>query len=486
MNSKYTTPNYLLTGVFLLLSILTTGQNINEVLNQNYKKLQASEGMVNAAVSLAIADTRTGELLFKTTPQLSLVTASIMKAVTTATALEILDPKYKFNTIISHSGIIKNDTLFGDLQIIGGGDPTLGSSYFKNSDNFIETSTHAISKKGIKYIKGDILTDETIYDNVTIPGSWVWDDIGNYYGAGATGISAFDNLYEIIFSSDIAAGVPVKITCITPEIPELEIINNVISSDINADRAFVYGSPFDSKRIIRGTIPKNRNEFKIKASIPNPANVLANELIIKLKDSGIQFSGKILNGIANKSEATEIFVNQSPSLSEIIKITNYESVNLFAEHLIKQIAVQKFGIGSTKEGCLILTQFWKEKGIDINGFFVADGSGLSRFNSITAEQLTGILNYMATKSSFSAEFFNSLPPAGEGTLNVFSKNNFANESLRAKSGSMTRVRSYTGYLRTDSGKQLSFTIILNNFSCSQNQAIKYIENFLIELQRITY
>ena len=175
---------------------------------------------------------------------------------------------------------------------------------------------------------------------------------------------------------------------------------------------------------------------------------------------------------------------QSPSLREIIRVTNHESVNLFAEHFLKHMAFQKTGLGTTKDGCKFVVQFWKDKGLDMTGFFMNDGSGLSRFNVITANQMVDILNYMKTKSTYSSDFYESLAPVGRGTLTVFKNESFPNGCLRAKSGSMTRVRCYAGYLNTISGRQLSFAIMLNNFSCSQTEAIRKIEEVLVELRKL--
>jgi D-alanyl-D-alanine carboxypeptidase/D-alanyl-D-alanine-endopeptidase (penicillin-binding protein 4) len=109
---------------------------------------------------------------------------------------------------------------------------------------------------------------------------------------------------------------------------------------------------------------------------------------------------------------------------------------------------------------------------------------LSRFNAVTASQMVNILSYMKTKSVYAEDFYQSLATAGSGTLTVFKNENFPNQSLHAKSGSMTRVRCYAGYLTTSTGRQLSFTIMLNNFSCSQTEAIKRIEKLLIELREM--
>ena len=120
----------------------------------------------------------------------------------------------------------------------------------------------------------------------------------------------------------------------------------------------------------------------------------------------------------------------------------------------------------------------------MTGFFMNDGSGLSRFNAITASQIVSVLNYMKIRSAYSEDFYQSLPAAGGGTLSKFSPQDFPNECLRAKSGSMTRVRCYAGYLTTVSGRQLSFAIMLNNFSCSQSEAFRKIEEILVELRKL--
>ena len=447
---------------------------------------QTTSGLGNASIGMAVSDDQTNETLFKSEPQLSLVPASIMKVVTTATALEVFGPDFRFTTTLSYSGIIRNDTLFGDLQIVGGGDPTLGSGYFSGNNHFLEEWIVALRNKNIRVITGNLIMDASIYEQQTIPSTWIWEDIGNYFGAGASGISVYDNLYEIHLSSENASEKPTKVIGINPEIPNLNLTNEVLSSDSNKDQAYVFGSPEESKRMIRGTIPKNRNNFVIKASVPDPAALLASEFRRNLLAGNIFISGetKFEKAGSGENKSVQLSVIQSPPLRDIIRVTNHESVNLFAEHLLKHLAFQKTGLGTTKDGCKFVVQFWKEKGLDMNGFFMNDGSGLSRFNVVTASQMVAILNYMKTRSSYSTDFYQSLATVGSGTLTVFSNENFPNQCLHAKSGSMTRVRCYAGYLTTNSGRQLSFTIMLNNFSCSQPEAIKKIEEMLIELKRL--
>jgi len=473
-------------GLFVIWTNIGTAQNQVLIVQQKIAGWQTDPKLSTASVCIAVSDNRTGEMLIKSVPQQSLAPASILKLITTATALEVFGSDYRFQTTLSASGMIKNDTLFGDLQIIGGGDPTFGSTYFPDNNYFMEDWINVIQNKNIKVVNGNLVLDATIYESQTIPNTWIWEDIGNYYGAGASGISVYDNQYEIHLSSGKEVGMATKIGQINPEIPGLDIQNEVLSSDINSDQAYVFGSPMENRRVIRGTIPKNRSNFVIKGSVPDPAALLASEFRKKLTASGITIAG------VTKFEKANIFnipplvlsVNYSPPLRDIIKVTNYESVNLFAEHLLKQLAFRSSGLGTTKDGCKFIVEFWNDKGLDMKGFFMNDGSGLSRFNAITAIQMVNILNYMKTKSAYSTDFYESLAIVGEGTLNVFRMENFPKQCLRAKSGSMTRVRCFAGYLTTDSKRQLTYSIMLNNFSCSQAEATKKIEEVLVELRKL--
>ena len=470
------------TCVFSFWSTFTTAQNSINSVQQKISHWQTTPGLANASICISVSDNQTNEKLVESKPQLSLVPASILKTITTATALEVFGPDFRFQTTLSYSGTVRNDTLLGDLQIIGGGDPTLSSGYFPETKIFQDKWIKALQDKHIKVIAGNLILDATIYEPHPIPNTWVWEDIGNYFGAGASGISVFDNLYEIHLKSEDNSGKPTKVIGVNPEIPNLELTNEVLSSDSNRDEAYVFGSPEENKRVIRGTIPKNQPDYIVKASVPNPSVLLASKFRKKLSANGIAILG---NTKFEKAVGSgELSIVQSPPLKDIIRVTNHESVNLFAEHFLKHLAFQKTGYGTTEDGCQFVLQFWKEKGLDMTGFFMNDGSGLSRFNAITASQIVDVLNYMKTKSAYSADFYQSLATVGNGTLTAFKSEDFPNQCLRAKSGSMTRVRCYAGYLTSVSGRQLSFAIMLNNFSCSQKEATKKIEELLVELRKM--
>ena len=451
---------------------------LQKILNQQEYK--------NASVGIQFIDIESGLSVYEYNPNKLMIPASTLKIITSAAALEMLGPDYRFKTQIGYIGELReNNELNGDLVIIGGGDPTLGSMYFNKSEtsnNFINFWVQKIKAAGIRKISGNIILDASIYDSEKVPSTWIWGDIGNYYGAGANAFTCYDDLFRITFNSPQDAGELTSIISTYPTIEGIEISNEVVSSDINSDKAYVFGSPFDKKRIIRGTIPKGRNAFTIKAAVHQPEEILAYELITNLAKEGIFISGDIKFQKTDKSKFQTVFIQESPTLTEIIRVLNYESVNLFAEHLVMQIANEKTGIGSREKGIELITEFYKTKEILKVDFFMEDGSGLSHFNAISPDQITSILIFMAQKSENKEAFINSLPNAGSGTLSGFSTELFPGNTLFAKSGSITRVRCYAGYLKTRSGKDIAFSIMINHFSGSSSKLVKEIENLLFILK----
>lgn len=480
----------LVTILLFLVSISSFAQtqDSTRILKDDINLWKNNACLQHAGIGIYIQNAETGEVVAETEPQLSLAPASTLKLITTATAIELLGSDFRFKTRLAYAGEIKNDTLWGDVIVIGGGDPALGSKYFKDhylKHHFLDEWTAAIKKLGIKHISGNLITDATIFEEQMIPNTWIWEDLGNYYGAGACGLSVYDNLYKIHFTSPTQAGMLTQIKHTEPFVPELELYNEVKSSDINRDLAYVFGAPMENSRTIRGTIPKGKSDFVIKASIPNPPLLLASDLMNRIMNADISVGGFIQSKKSN--DAIEnlhlIAETESPTLLDIIKVTNYESVNLFAEHLLKYMAYLKCGQGSTKEGVKVVTNYWKDKGIDMDGLFMADGSGLSRFNCITSKQMASILLYMYNQSKEGINFFSSLPYVPNGTLYYFDPANFPGQTLRAKSGSMTRVRCFAGELKTEKDQKLIFAIFLNNFACSQSKAIKLIEDLLVSISK---
>ncbi|MGM0621097.1 MAG: D-alanyl-D-alanine carboxypeptidase/D-alanyl-D-alanine endopeptidase, partial [Bacteroidota bacterium] len=449
------------------------------------QNLISQENYKHASAGIHIVDLSSGEVVYTLNSDKLMIPASTMKLVTSAAALQILGPDYRFLTKIGYTGEIVDGTLHGDLVVIGGGDPALGSEYFMAhyyQPHFLQSWAEQVKVAGIKRVEGNLVLDGSLYDSEKIPPTWIWEDMGNYYGAGASALTVYDNLFRITFRSPRKANQPTEIVAVYPKVSGLTFKNEVLSSNINRDRAYVFGSPLDGERVIRGTIPKNRPAFTIKASNSFPDQMLADDFWQQLNNAGIFISGNFVFKKVSVHNFQNIYIQESPQLAEIVQVLNIESVNLFAEHLVKQIAAETIGVGNREDGLQQITDFYRKNNFDANQIVMEDGSGLSHFNLVTPQFFTHLLRYMATSEQIFPAFKNSLPSAGEGTLYQFNPVNFSEKSLLTKSGSMSRVRCYAGYLTTTSGKTLAFSFMFNHFAGNHSELINLLEDIFITMK----
>ncbi|MEZ5010472.1 MAG: D-alanyl-D-alanine carboxypeptidase [Bacteroidales bacterium] len=253
------------------------------------------------------------------------------------------------------------------------------------------------------------------------------------------------------------------ITSIEPEIPEL-VINNLLRCSGDSDRGFVYIEPYGNFAEVRSTIPVNRQDFILKASIPDPPYLVSTQLDRALRDGGIEITAPpstlrifdISSGENGHSSAVVLTETVSPPLSEIVRVTNTESVNLFAEHLLRMIGSETGGDnpGEMNRGIEAVYAFLDSAGIGSDGLYMTDGSGLSRYDALSSDFVTRLLEYEKNRSPVGGFFVSSLASAGEnGTLQYYFRDEVFKGRLQAKSGTSTRIRNYAGYLKTSSGKE---------------------------------
>jgi D-alanyl-D-alanine carboxypeptidase/D-alanyl-D-alanine-endopeptidase (penicillin-binding protein 4) len=441
--------------------------------NTAVDKLINDSTMVHASVSICVIDPVTGHVVTEHDSQRSLIPASIMKLITTAVALELLGPDYTFRTSVGYRGTIDktSKTLYGDIIIKGGGDPCLGSEYFNVFyGDFITEWSSEIKRMGINKIDGRVITDDSFYNYEPVPSKWLWEDIGNYYGAGVYGLSIFDNYYSVHLKTATAGLIP-EIIQITPELAGPKITNFLLSGGVR-DEGYLFVSPYSDNGWVSGTVPVNREDFVLKGSIADPPLLAAKLLNERLRFSGVEISGEPSTGrVQNETYKYDIKIiteTVSPPLSEIINILNHESINLYAESLTKQLGLVFRKEGSTESGIEVIKDFLDRSGIETDGM-----------NSINAIVLGKLLLYMKTNGKYFSQYLESFPEAAKpGTLkNYFTGPVFENR-LRIKTGSMSGVRSYAGYVKTNSGKEMIVAIIVNNYSGSSEKVVSGVEDII--------
>lgn len=444
----------------------------------------------HAGISISLMDAESGEIIAGHNQDMALSSASVMKLVTTAAALEIMGPDFRFATKVGYAGSLNRDDslLKGNIIIKGGADPTMLSEYFPDHNkDLIDRWASALYRAGIRKVSGSVVADAMIFDYHPSPGGWNWSDLGNYYGAGAHGICIFDNMFRIHFRTGEERESP-DITGIEPDIPGLIIENRLVSYG-ERDNGYVYMKPYGKHAVIRGEIPPGKDDFILKASIPDPPFLAASLLQEALSEKGIIFekqptSLRLSPGLAGDyrfSEKVVVHTSYSPPLSEIIAATNTESLNMYAEQLLKYAGLlySRVEMSTLESGLEAVHQALDYMLKDFDGLYMTDGSGLSRSNALSSKFLVSLLYYMKNESPHAGFFYNSLPRAGkDGTLEYYFKNPLFSDKLRAKSGTSARIRNYAGYFTTSSGRELAFAVLVNNFDCSSSQVTARVEKLL--------
>lgn len=457
------------------------------------KRLLQAPYMRGASFSLIVKDVQDGKTVCSYDTDRLQSPASVLKTVATATALEILGEDYRYPTTLEYDGTLENGTLKGNLYIKGSGDPSLGSSYFAPDQNkFLSAWIAALQKAGIRRITGSIISDESIFDTEGASVKWLREDMGNYYAPGSYGLSVFDNMYKLSLQTGAVGSRPV-LKGTEPNIPFIRFKNYLKTASVSSDSTYIIGAPLDDVRYLYGVLPANRETYVLKGDIPDPALYLAHYLTDRLRQKGIQVDGapscyriEAEENRWNKKERKEIVTTYSPTLREIASVCNHVSHNLYADALLKTIGMQykprkNEVISSFGRGVQVVKEYWEKKGLDVFSLRMNDGSGLAPADKVSAGFMGELLAYMATESAVSEAFIASLPQAGiEGSVRNFLKGSKLQGKARLKSGGITGVRSYAGYI-TEDGKTYAVAIFSNNYSCPMNRMTGALEKLLLQL-----
>lgn len=471
-----------------------TTENVGRTsLVQYIQSLKLLDGLGGASIGISVKYADNGDLIAEYNSQQAIAPASVTKLITTSTALLVLGETFRFSTALQYDGEVQNGILRGNLIIHGGGDPTFGSDRFSDTklEKLLPAILNYLHQKDIHTIEGDIIGDDSVFEEAMAPATWNWGDLGNYYGAGACGLSILENAYTLYFRSGSQAGDSTFLLKTDPTIKGIQLINDVQSGKkYSGDNAYVFGSEYTYLRYARGTIPPNESNFSIKGSLPDPALFAAQTLDDFLRINNITITGEAttprllrMQGESISSKDARVLIGEikSPPLSSIVMQTNIYSNNLFAEHLHKAIGYATYGIGSNYNGNKAIKKFWEKRGLNSDALFLTDGSGLSRNNAISADNFTCILVQMVKEKAFES-FYNSLPIAGKsGTLKSVGKGSILENNLRAKSGSMNLVRCYAGYVQNLKGRSICFAILFNNYNCPTEEIKSIIETLMIRI-----
>jgi D-alanyl-D-alanine carboxypeptidase/D-alanyl-D-alanine-endopeptidase (penicillin-binding protein 4) len=450
--------------ICLLGAAVSFGQPAELRLAGAFKTFENDMQFKHAIISLYVVNSKTGKVVFDKNAQLGLAPASCLKVVTSASAFEMLGKDYRYKTYIGTDA--PGDETFdaGSLFIIGQGDPTLGSWRWKNTtDTTVFSAISAILQKNkLTRFSGNLFVDDLYYGLLPMPEGWIWQDIGNYYGAPCFGFNWHENQYDLYLQPGEKEGWPTTVVSTNPKMADVNLLNSITTgAKGSGDNSIIYSSPFSNLVLTKGTIQLQKGSFKISGSMVNPSKIFKDDLVEYLRKTGIIIKPESYayteHVLSNKSvyKATAFIDSiMSPSLDSINYWFMQKSINLYGEAFLKAISRKNYPFMNTDNiydsSIAIIKDFWSEKGIEKSALNIIDGSGLSPANRVTTNALVTILQY-AKKQSWYPFFYEGLPEQN---------------GIKMKSGYIGGVRSYTGYINSRSGTEYTFSFIINNYDGS--------------------
>ncbi|MDQ0780842.1 D-alanyl-D-alanine carboxypeptidase/D-alanyl-D-alanine-endopeptidase [Chryseobacterium sp. W4I1] len=424
-----------------------------ELVDINVNTMMADPVLKNATWGFVVYDPKTKKVISSYNENTPLVPASTTKLLTTETALNLLGENYRWMTQLEYSGTIdENGTLNGNLYVVGSGDPSLGTNKAGawSYRDIISDFMSGLSREGIRKVNGDIIIQTALFKgNITrLPENVVWLENNNYY-------------------------LPVGTTREIDPANEKLIVKK---SGTASDKKYFYVSPYANQMVYA---EKYNGDGILTTKLPDAPAYLANTFRTTLVKSGIGVTGKVTPKMTDAAPESRKLVAayKSPTLGDIIFYTNQHSDNSLAEALLKTVGFQKMGDQTSESGRIVVTNHLKEESFDMMGLNYIDGSGLSRSNNVTPISQVKFLTSLMDEKYYKT-YFTSLPVGGQsGTL----KRMFigaGNGQVFAKTGTLNKVKTLAGYLKTNSGKTLVFSLMVNNYSGSVDMVKKRMEKIL--------
>jgi D-alanyl-D-alanine carboxypeptidase/D-alanyl-D-alanine-endopeptidase (penicillin-binding protein 4) len=433
-------------------------------------------------MSVLVQNMRTGEVIDSYRADKVVPPASVMKLLTTGAALEILGPGFRFPTLLEYSGTIEQGVLQGDLYIHGGCDPSLG---WKGNTAFLDRWVKAIQDAGIRRIDGAVIADMTMLDGEAQNPSWLCEDAGNYYAPGIFALNYYGNTMNIVLQSG-EPGTVAKVVKTEPYVEDVYFINRIRCDKITYDGAFVSGLPYSRERYLTGAVPSNLGTFGVKGDLPNPGLLLARHFTNKLREAGITVK-RDANYIADYNPLvpprTELYIHYSEPLSEIIKETNVNSNNLYAEALFRYLGTRYTLPGTIHNSQDLLRDFWRRRGVSVQNAIIKDGCGLAPQDAVSAKAFVQLLSVMARSTNKEA-WINSLPVSGQsGTLKSLCPKTELEGRIHAKSGTIAGTKNFAGYIDMPNGETWVFAILINSAPGKAKNVQHVIQQYLLDVYK---
>lgn len=471
--------------VKLLRTVLLCSLFLSAQASDIYTSLLSGSKMRHASVGVCIVDVDTRQVVASYGADRALVPASVTKLVTAASVLKCYPDTSRWYTSVGYDGTLCNGTLQGNIIIKGAIDPSLAHDAVSQSrTQLLDSLVRAIKRAGIERIEGDIIADASVCV-MDVNGSWMLEDVGFYYGAGCYGINYCGNEYEMYLRTDTLGNRPAILGTSIPLYST--VYHNHLCVGKN-DSALVIATPYTTECLLLGTVPQQKDYFKLRCAISDPPRLLAQDLSDALQAAQIDVIGEAttdrLYVEKNKTlpdRHTHLYTHASGSLADMLRYMMHKSSNLYAEAMLHYIALSQNNIARKEQGLSVERNIWRNKGLDVSEIDLYDGSGMSKKNTMTPRFIASLLVDAYHDKQLGRDFVNLFPQAGkEGSVRSFFAKNPLPGVLRVKSGSMRGVLCYAGYY-TYAGKTYALVLMSNNHTCKASEVRRRYENLLRDI-----
>ncbi|MGC8667179.1 MAG: D-alanyl-D-alanine carboxypeptidase/D-alanyl-D-alanine endopeptidase [Chthonomonadales bacterium] len=439
-------------------------------------KLLKDPALEGCTMGVVIQHLATGRVLYSLNPGALLMPASNQKLVTSAAALAILGPDFRFITrVVAAEAPGPDGMVRGNVYLKGGGDPLL-------NDQDLDDLAAAVRKAGVRCITGGVVGDASLFTDGPYGDGWAWDDFSYAYSPEVSALNLNENVVIVECRPGRRAGDPVAVR-LRPDVGFVQVRNcakTAAAGEPSSLRAWrVLGR---NEIVVEGRLPLQGaadGGSVARVTVEDPAKFAAAVFARKLREAGVAVHGPSGTGAAPQT-GVEIAEHGSPSLRDLLPRMNKPSDNLMAECFLRMAGAVKNGDGSAAAGARSARDWFVRQGMDCTGLVITDGSGLSRQTLLTAQSLAGVLR-IAARQPWADAFRASLPIAGvDGTLRNRMKGTAAAGNCRAKTGSLSGVSSLSGYVVSADGTPLVFVILMNHYACPRRVPVQ-IQDEIVEL-----
>ena len=431
----------------------------------------------HARWGVVVQSADTGRFLYSLNPSKLMLPASNMKLVTLAVAAQRLGWDYQFETTLATDAPVEDGVLKGDLVVIGSGDPTINGRDGRPAASVFDAWAETLRSAGITAIDGDLVGDDDAFDDVRWGPGWEWDDLAYAYAAPGGALQFNENMVTLSIEPGPIEGSP-AVTRLDPSTSDLVLVNQVQTGPAGGQPSVsLTRLPGQTVLTVTGSVPAGGTSYSVRTAVDNPTLVFVQALKASLHAHGIAVRGEAVDIDDLADETRERITSgsrgpghrvlatyRSPPLADVAQTMVKASVNLYADTLFEVMGTRE-GIASMASGRAAVEETLGLWEIPPTGYAVVDGSGLSRLTYLSASTIAAVLRRIYRDEASRGRFLATLPIAGEdGTLDGRMRNTRAAGNVRAKTGTLSHVRSLSGYVTTRDGEMLVFSILANDFT----------------------